>query len=462
MQESTWVDKLSTTISRFSPKQDVAKFRNDYSEAMRAIDSQGKGAQLRETLLDIRKTIEDWVTAKDKCPCCTVREWTRIYESMGNLVPPRLLIAILKKLPIMKPGDADWQPFFFQCKNKSVLAALVDRRLASHNDLGRWTAARLRDAYQLPVLDLAVEQNAITDWLELFDACVKWGERPSQLTSREQMIVQCFTRDPAVRLESEFLLFLIENREARNPIYTILAVDLASGVKFAKCVASAVVPKQKGDVNAADLCKGFIAACREQFRDTNRALPNSAVILASLRLHLETAQDESELRTQCIALLRDAETDLTTTMLQRIEEDPTTAFGACLALLHGIEIHGATHRYLQSLRHFSDDATAPAERSSQLDQHLGKREVLEKVLKAVDEADDYQTLKDHLETAFFNLGVRNHGTIGEQTSFDPRRHRSTEPGVSRGDKVEVVREGRCLGEGDEMIVLSKALVSESD
>ena len=84
MTKTMWPERLAKTISKLSPKSNVAQFRDEYAEIVRAVPDDKK-SNAREVLLELRPAIESWVTEEDKCPCCALREWTKFYEAAGSM-----------------------------------------------------------------------------------------------------------------------------------------------------------------------------------------------------------------------------------------------------------------------------------------------------------------------------------------------------------------------------------------
>ena len=461
MNQDNWSETLASLISKFTPKQDVARFRNDYSAVLQTIEPREKVSNIRSALLTVRDQIEAWVASKDKCPCCALREWIRLSEGVSTFAPSTFLVTLAKKIPAMGPGDADWQQVFFNTKNKAVLSTFIDRRFVSTRDLESWVTSRLKEAYQLPILDLAIEKNAFSDWASLLSGCMQWGGRQVTLLNRERLLVFCYSSVLSPSADVEFIKFLLRTKESRRGVFLALIEELATGVRFTELLSQEFLRQQRAKSDVSDMLADFVNVCVEQFRDTNPAVAGPALLLASLRLHFETNAKNSEECTRALALIGEAQTSFADSMLHSIAEDHTARYGTCYALLQGTEIHELTHRYLRSLRGQTDESATTGRRSEQMDQFLGKREVLEKVIQALDETEDNEALRDHLEVAMINLGVQSFGKPGEKVMLQSRLHRSRDPGLIPGDEVEIIREGRCLKQGDDMIILTKALVQEA-
>ena len=172
MAKATWPQQLARTISKLAPRSKVAQFREDYAKTIRSIKVEGK-SDFCELLLEAGPFIESWVVEEDKCPCCALREWSKFYDDASAELPLNVLTAIAKKLPQTKPGAANWQSFFFRCTQKAILATLFDRRMVSKGLLLTWVADKLKEAYSMPLLDLAIDHDAVEDYRALWNGARK-------------------------------------------------------------------------------------------------------------------------------------------------------------------------------------------------------------------------------------------------------------------------------------------------
>jgi hypothetical protein len=88
--------------------------------------------------------------------------------------------------------------------------------------------------------------------------------------------------------------------------------------------------------------------------------------------------------------------------------------------------------------------------------------VIESLIPLLEEGIAEGRVRDVLEAALFNAGLKTYGVPGDLVDFDFRLHRSDSPQVVPGDRVRVIRTGRRLGDHEDAIVLSKALVEPAD
>jgi len=454
MTKASWLPPLTKAVSQLSPKSDLAQFRNEYSEIVRSIKDDPKN-KYREILIEAGPLIESWVTQEDKCPCCALREWSNFYEKAARVLPLDVLVLFAKRLPQMKPGAVDWQPFFFDCRHKSILVAIYDRKFIGKANLQSWIADKLQSAYLLPVLDVAIENDAIPDHRALWNGCIKWGDRPTGLYSREELLAVCLSRAPAGTLEKELNLFLFDNRSARRRLFTAALGLPPSSVRLAEILASSAGTDRS---DSDSLINDFVDACTEHARIVTADLPHVTLTLASLRIFLAAKGGGRTQIGDRIKLVDAASMQLASRMLSEVEEDPSSQCGVCVSALSAIQLHDIVHRHLNSLATASSNTSGPADRSSKYERHLGKKEVLDKVLNALVESADAESLRESLEVALFNLGVRPLGNVGDRTKFESRLHDCQESGVVPGDVVEIITAGRCLGKGEELLVLVKAKV----
>jgi hypothetical protein len=98
------------------------------------------------------------------------------------------------------------------------------------------------------------------------------------------------------------------------------------------------------------------------------------------------------------------------------------------------------------------------DRGSRFQRYQGRREVIEQVLNALDSSADHDRIRDTLEAALFNLGVRSLEKADATVAFNFREHESDTPGTMDGDPVTVLSPGRVLGDADTRILLMRAKV----
>lgn len=450
MTKPAWPERLAKTISKFSPKANVAQFRDEYAEIVRTVPDDKK-SNAREVLLEVRSAIESWVTEEDKCPCCALREWTKFYDAAGSM-PVSLLIAIAKKLPQAKSGTVDWQPFFFSCRHKALLTTLFDRRMVAKGHLQAWVSDKLRDAYPLPVLDLAIDNDAVGDYRGLWSGSLKWGNRPAGLQCQEEILAACYAREPVGSLDKDLSSYLVDNPKSRGPFYKAVLRHPMLYLRLAELLAS-----MSGDGSLVD---EFVKACGDELRNASSATSRAALALASMRLFVAARAEAQDKSAPASAVVAAASKHAASEALRHVEEDTSSKHGANFSLLSAIDLHDIVHGHLKSLSTATADSSGPAERSSQYERHLGKKEVLDKVLGAMNESTNDESLRDGLEVSLFNLGVRPLGKPGQATEFDSRLHEAEKSGIVPGDKVEIVEPGRQLGKDADMLVLSKAIVRE--
>lgn len=454
MTRAAWLQPLTKTVAKLSPKSDLAQFRNEYTEIVRSIKDDGK-TRNQELLLEAAPIMESWVTQEDKCPCCAVREWSTFYEKAAGELSLDVLVLIAKKLPQIKTGAVDWQPFFFSCRQKPVLVALYERRLVGKANLRLWVGKTLQNAYELPVLDVAIDNDAIPDYRALWEGCMKWGERPAGLYTREELLALCYSREPAEALDKKLYSFLFGNASAREPFFKAALSFPQLYLRVAEMLASAVDPDRSDDHG---LINDFVTMCAAPDRAPNADIARICLALASLRLFLAARDSGRGHLREPTSIVDGASMQLASTALTQIEEDPSSQSGACISVLSAVQLHDIVHSHLKSLASFSSDTAAPADRSSKYERHLGRKEVLDKVLAALHESTDHVSLRHLLEVALFNLGVRPLGNVGDRTKFEARLHEAEESGIVPGDMIEIVDAGRCFAKGDETFVLTKAKV----
>ncbi len=465
MSNIGWSERLAKVVSKFNAKSNVAQFREDYSSAVRTIQADAKDTPIIDVLDLLRKAIESWGTATDKCPCCALREWSQIYDGLSKLADSDLLLVIAKKLPAIKPGTVDWQPFVFQCRKKPVLFALHDRRFIAKADLQSWITKRLDEAYKLPVLDLAVEIDAVADYQQLWTAILTMGERPVGLISREQILFRCFLRVPSDWGNSAMLEYLLRNKAGRREIISTALHSPDQAIRLAECLAlffagNRPPSKKAGDEEESfnEVVTAYAAMCESRLATANEDSSGAAVGLSALRLHVAAFEGHGQQNSRASAELKRASVEVATAALRRTEEDPSSPSGVVFALIRGVELYDITHSFLRSLPTRPTGAGATAGRSADYERYLGKKEVIERVLHALENAERGKSLVDSLEVAMFNLGVRPLGVVGEKASFQSRMHEGVEAELLPGEEVEIVKPGRRLGEDSDMVVLVRAVV----
>jgi hypothetical protein len=243
-------------------------------------------------------------------------------------------------------------------------------------------------------------------------------------------------------------------------VFAALFDSPADVIRLTSCLAQhlstpkSIRKKRGASEGVATVFRDFLRYCHSWLDGAGNNLTQAALSIAGTRMSLAAQRLDADIA----SAVADASVEFADLVLQHTEEDVTSNYGSCYLVLRGAELHTIAHRFLRSLASGASEEQSLNSRSTLYERHLGQKEVLEHMVNALDQTDDDKHLRGQLEVALFNAGVRPLGQVGEIEPYDFRLHKAESSQFQKGDSVRIVKAGRGIGQGPEILVLSKALV----
>ena len=462
-----WEKKLCNLIKKYKPASNDAAFRNEYRDVLSLEEARKKlGSAGIDLLIQARDLIEAWASPNPTDPVVAFEQWQKLYDAGWKAIPAPVLESFLRKLPPATHGVVDWEPFIFSCTDARLIDVLLERRLVREQDLIIMAERKPDTFYRSAALDVMMERKTFRIPRTLWDQCVQRNPRPFGLMTREETLIHCYARTPG-EVENErmcqYLLDtptdrekvfrkLLEHREAALRLCCHLTFGVLNAEMLGRTAAltnvdvllviwivQSQVELEKGDVRTAETAAIIVATARlfSLVRDA------SASVDKPKELREESARVEQK------AVLK---------ALKKLEKGRSSSAAETVWVLLGKELLQVIQDYLKQLHIGTDTGQESPERALRLERYMGSKQVIELVLSAMAESNDEGELRDSLEVALFNCGVRPLGNIGDEVPFDVHSHEAEVPGVLPDDPVIVTCPGRLLGENNEGYVILKAKI----
>jgi hypothetical protein len=460
LMPQAWEKRLSALIRKYQPSEEAA-FRNDYRDVVDQATSN------KDLLFQVRDCLEEWVRTPPPEPQVARQQWEGLYGVAKEHVPTSVLESLLRRFPATQPGTVNWNSFLLRCSDSTLIDVLYRRRLVQDQDLNELAQSNPGEFYRSVALDVLVARDGIQDEPRrlLWEECVGGNQRPSGLLSREQFLVYCFSKRPGDEGNEQLLSFLLRSSRGRSRVLQALLDNKAAALRLCRyMVFEHPIPrgwsKRESERGMQDILQSWLTTCEGEL-GKGRGIRSitAAFIVGLVRLSLLSRGKDSEsdrsgkLSEETARVTQATLLDLLRQWEENISEDSESPFVVLRS-----EVCATVAQHLRRLPSRPSLGQDSPERALRFERHLGSKQVLEHVLAALEEPLGENTLRDALEVALFNCGVRPIGEVGEQVQFDAHSHEAEAHGVVLGDSVVITHPGRCLGEGDEQLVLIKAKI----
>jgi hypothetical protein len=371
-----------------------------------------------------------------------------------------VLEGFLSKFPKTKHGDIDFSGIVLGARKRSTINVLLNRRLIRTADIVRISKKNPEQFFFSGALDVLVAEGTAAP-RSLWKVLLTSSSRPHGLLSGVDALVRSYavdTKPDASRWLAQFLL----NADAlrTDVLSSVLRSPLAS-FRFAHHLAldhAALGAKRKKaqavtDVIVMDWLRVF---------DSEDPSGTSSHLLVLGLLELAASAGSAGLgvatRDQ-IRVVNQRMAEAMSILSLRLREDGNPATeDESPWVVNGATLYASVQRYLRALPVLGSSDVDP-ERRLQLERYLGRKEVLVGLLEAMEGSGDDRGIRDSVEVALFNAGVRQLGNTGDEAAFDVQLHETTISGVMQGDRVLVETVPRVIGSGESRIVIKKGVVT---
>jgi hypothetical protein len=462
-----WEKRLCSLIKKYKSYSDLALFRNDYRDAVSKAIALNKISKTDEShLLQAREYLEAWTSKTPPETLVAFEQWQTLHEAGKDRLPGCVLEGLLRQFPHVNPGVVNWDSFLLSCSNALLVDVLLDRRFVREHDLNRLAQAKPAEFYRSVALDVLVERTALRDPRPLWDECIRGTPRPSGLLTRAEILVHCYAISQGDKENEQMLSFLLDATQDRERVLGLLLRKRQPAFRLCRFLAFGhpTVGMRAQDWVAnriQDVLLSWVGLCEAELeKGSGSEAETASLVLGLIRLSLLTETDDA--RPGKTGKLSEETARMTETnilhVLQKGEEsrassNPETAF-----VVFGKELYRAIQDYLRRLHVGTDTGQESPERALRFERYQGSKQVIEQVLLAMEESLDERGLRDALEVALFNCGVRPLGNVGEEVRFDVHVHEAETPGILPDDLVVVTHSGWCLGNQQDPLVLVKAKV----
>ena len=462
MRSEAWENRLCNLIRKFKSSCDVGSFRNDYRDV---VAQSGASRAKADLLLQARECLEAWFSLTLPEPPLAYEQWHMLYNARAgkDRIPESVLEALLRRLPAAEHGAQYWEEFLLRCEAKRLVYALLNHRLVRRQDLNKLVQKKPAEFYHSVVLDVMVERSALKVSRPLWDECTRGGPRPPGLLSREQLLVRCYSMSAGKKHDDWMLAFLLNYPQDREVVLDMLLGERETAVRFCRYLTFGQLPdsgrRSRKEANRIpELLMTWMCKC-EAVLENEIGARNvvASFVLALIRLCL-LAGGKPPVGSQLAEATGRTAGEAVRRVLREIEGDRSSPAAGTVLVLVGDELYGWVQDYLRRLPVGRRSGAESPERALRYERYLGIRTSLQQILSAMDEPLEEGQLRDAIEVALFNCGLRPIGAVGEQGVFDPHSHEAETPGVLSGDSVIITRAGRRLGDEVEGLVLRKARV----
>jgi hypothetical protein len=465
MSSEAWEKRLCNLIKKYKPSCDVASFRNDYSEVLVQASGKNKITKADVALLQkARDFVEAWANSTPPDPRTAFNQWQELFHVGKNVVPGSVLECILRRFPQGAAGAVDWEPFLLSCLDSCLIDVLLDRRLVREQDLNRLAHLKPTEFYQSVALDVMVQRAALQDPRPLWDECVRGNPRASGLLAREQVLVHCYAICPGDKENEQMLTFLLDSSQDREKILGLLLGEREPAIRFCRYLVfghpTIGMRAQEWVANGIqDILHIWVSGCESQLeKGTGAETETASLVLGLIRLSLFTLKGEADEAGKLSEEIARTTRKTLLQVLKKGEQDRSSNAPDSALVLLGQELYGAIQEYLRNLHVGTDTGQESQERALRFERFHGSKQVIEQVLLAMGEPLDESGLRDALEVALFNCGVRPLENVGAEVAFDVHLHEAETSGVFPDDPVVVTHSGRCVGDRNDGLVLIKAKV----
>jgi len=465
MMPDEWVMRLCTLVRRYKPGDGLTSFRNDYSSILeRATRAGAITKDDTELLLKARSHLEAWTSPKPPEPLEAYRQWMDLYETGRPWLPELVLQTLLGRFPKYRPGQVDWAPLVLGKPEKGLLSVLLARRLISPTELGRIAKAKPSEFYRSAALDVLVERRGRCPRM-VWDAFSKGEGRPADLLDAHEAFVRCFTADRSADATRWLVRFLANSPAVREPVLGSLLKSPDATFRLSRHLTLehttfGGAKRRKPQDRAIDVLIDWLDTCKHALDDAGETAPTASIVVGLVRF--SASVDSDSLPARALAALPDGGRRLVeqaaVMALRRAEAQGGRGADSFVLVASGNDLYQAVQEYLRMLPLGTGRGDDSPERALRFERYLGRKEVIQGLLSALEMGTGEGPLRDAVEVALYNASVRPYCDVGQEVSFDTHSHEPEVPGIVPGDPVLVTRPGRRLGAEEDAIVLVKARV----
>lgn len=457
-RSTPWQTRLSKLINNVRFADDAASLRSDWSKVLADAP-----ADQRHLLAPVPDILEQWLDATPPRPSDAQRQWHGFYESGKNALPSVIMEGVLRLFPKAKPGEAHWDRFLLECRKPPLVDVLLSRKLVRTQDLNRLARTHPHEFYQSAALDVLIRRRGLHDPTILLRESSAMPDRAPGLLPQDQIVLKWYLSKHTPKSDEQLRSILLDSPQIAAPVLDLLLYHRSNAVRFAQHLVSARHKRSKQTPMSYteridQMLMGWLARCDSELEKqaSSRQLAASLVV-GIIHLSLLTGADvgasnkDSNLAVATATLAKKA-----ALLVLRAHEAQQPMSAAIVIQSH--DLYHAVQEYLSQLHTGTKTVDGPPDRASRFQRYQGRREVIEQVLDALDSSADHDRIRDTLEAALFNLGVRSLEKADTTVTFNFREHESDTPGTLDGDPVTVLSPGRFLGDADARIVLVRAKV----
>jgi hypothetical protein len=464
MASEAWEKRLANLVKKYKETSDVAAFRNDFGNVVQQAQNDRKiNTATASLLLEARGILEIWASSTPPSPESAYEQWKRLHDPA--VLPADILESLLRRHPSPKTAAPQcWEQFVVSSSDGRFIDALLDRRVLTEADLNRIAQEKPSDFYQSPALDVLVARRALIDILPIWTELARGTPRPKGLMTRESLLVHCYALSKGGIWNGMMVLALAQPTTARDDVFDSLIRERQAAIRLCEYLTSVGSTGEMHSGEGLDkevgvLLLDWVRRCEANLDPKLKSVAETAsMILGVIRLALLTEVADSALtwKTKTSEEASQITEKGVVRVLESLETGTQAAGQDTTFVLRGTEIKRAVQGFLRRLPASTDAADGSPERTMRVERYLGSKQVIDQLLIAMEEASDEGGLRDAIEVALFNCGVRPLAKVGEQVRFNPREHESEAPGVLPAEAVVVTTPGRRLGSLEDGFVLVKA------
>ena len=465
MTASDPVARIVGLVKKYSPKQSGASFRNDYKDAVsRALATKLINEEAAELLSKGRRYLEAWASETPPSSDEAWREWIELYDAGRDLFPDSLLAAFLGRFPKSAAKDADWGALVFSDADKGLLRLLLTRGFVRAVEFDRMAKSRPAEFYQSAALDLLLERGTPLP-RTVWEAFGKGDTRPPNLMTGDEALVRSFRVDTRPAAEQWLVSFLSTFDSVRKVILRNMLRDVAASARLANYLAPTHSTTRKTRAKQKDggstlVLIDWLGICAEVLEEESASAMGAAMVLSLAELG--AIANPTRIAPDALAVLSDVTRRVAQPMvvraLRNAELEGEGEAASFALMVRGNDLYRAVQEYLRRLPSGAKDNLESPERALRFERYAGRRELVQSLLTAIDEIPGNGRLRDAVEAALFNVGVRIFGAPGEEVSYDAHSHQPEASAILPGNRVVVTRSGRRLGDETDAVVIAKARV----
>lgn len=454
--EKPWVTQLIRLVKAVSPKTDFGRFRNDYGDAISKSND-----DVRSVLTEARDWLEKWTLCPDTSAPEAPAQWHSLYTRAKSKVPTAVLDAFLRHVPASKGRPERWKDVLPDVTDAELVETLINMDQLSRADLAQMVGTDPDSFIKSASMDAAISHVDESRQAAVWKACLAGGQRPSGLISQTELLFHCYHHWAGADADQAMWQYLFRKGTHTDAVFHSLLIDRADAIRIAALLALRLAGPAKDRDKSARLIQSLATLCEKELLSSRDHVSRrgAGVLLSLLRLAtVETGQDDSGKGMEKVrSHVQERSTTVAKELLRNIENNPSDSRSLCLVALEAGELHRLLHEQLQLLSTAVRSSHTPADRGTDYQKNVAKRDTLRQLAELLDRCEDGRGLRDELDDFLFNSGVRSVGEVGDVVEFDPRLHES-DKAILPGEATKIVKSGRQIGSGDHVLVISKIRV----